>query len=466
MATAVVPNLEQPGASATSSRRTWRASSSAYRFAEAAHAGQSRQSGEPYISHPLAVAEILADWQLDAQALIAALLHDVIEDTARHQDRDRRATSASRSPSWSTASPSSTRSSSQTREEAQAESFRKMLLAMARDVRVILIKLADRLHNMRTLDAMPPDEARAHRARDARDLRADRPPARPEQRSTASCRTSRSSTCIRCATACSPRRSRPRAATAARSIEQDAGRDREGARRSRACDARSSRPREDALLDLPEDAREAPDVRAGARHLRLPHHRRRTCRRATSRSACCTRCTSRSRASSRTTSRSRRRTATSRCTRRCSARSARRSRSRSAPRRCTASPRRASPRTGSTRTTDAALDRAAAADPPVAADRCSRSSARSGDSDEFLEHVKVDLFPDEVYVFTPKGKILALPRGATAVDFAYAVHTDVGNRCVAAQDQRRAGAAAHRAAATATASRSSPRATRSPIRRG
>ena len=61
--------------------------------------------------------------------------------------------------------------------------------------------------------------------------------------------------------------------------------------------------------------------------------------------------------------------------------------------------------------------------------------ADSGDSPEFLEHIKVDLFPDEVYVFTPKGKIMALPRGATAVDFAYAVHTDVGSHCVAVEDQ-------------------------------
>ena len=101
--------------------------------------------------------------------------------------------------------------------------------------------------------------------------------------------------------------------------------------------------------------------------------------------------------------------------------------------------------------------RAAEADAPVAA-VAARDPARSrATRSEFLEHVKVDLFPDEVYVFTPKGKILSLPRGATAVDFAYAVHTDIGNHCVAAQDQRRAGAAAHRAAATATASRSSPR---------
>ena len=59
--------------------------------------------------------------------------------------------------------------------------------------------------------------------------------------------------------------------------------------------------------------------------------------------------------------------------------------------------------------------------------------AESGDAIEFLEHIKIDLFPDEVYVFTPKGKILALPRGATVIDFAYAVHTDIGHRCVAAR---------------------------------
>ena len=75
--------------------------------------------------------------------------------------------------------------------------------------------------------------------------------------------------------------------------------------------------------------------------------------------------------------------------------------------------------------------RTAAPDAQLAAERCSTSRARAATAAEFLEHIKVDLFPDEVYVFTPKGKIMALPRGATAVDFAYAVHTDIGNRCVA-----------------------------------
>src|SRR3989337_2384553 len=117
----------------------------AYRFSEAAHAGQKRQSGDPYISHPLAVAEILAGWHLDGQALMAALLHDVMEDTAVGKPVAELVDGLSKLD----------RIEFQSAEDAQAENFRKMLLAMARDVRVILIKLADRLHNMRTLDAVP-----------------------------------------------------------------------------------------------------------------------------------------------------------------------------------------------------------------------------------------------------------------------------------------------------------------------
>src|SRR5256886_1032463 len=125
----------------------------AYRFSEAAHAGQTRQSGDPYISHPLAVAEILADWHLDGQTLMAALLHDVTEDTK--VTKDEISDTFGRPVAELVDGVSKLdRIEFQSAEHVQAENFRKMLLAMARDVRVILIKLADRLHNMRTLGAV------------------------------------------------------------------------------------------------------------------------------------------------------------------------------------------------------------------------------------------------------------------------------------------------------------------------
>ncbi len=132
---------------------------SAYHFSEAAHHGQFRKSGEPYISHPLAVAKILAQWHLDPQALTAALLHDVMEDTA--VTKDEIATTFGRPVADLVDGVSKIDAIEfQTKEDFQAENFRKMLLAMARDVRVILIKLADRLHNMRTMQAMDAERRR------------------------------------------------------------------------------------------------------------------------------------------------------------------------------------------------------------------------------------------------------------------------------------------------------------------
>ena len=125
----------------------------AYRFSDEMHLGQVRKSGEPYISHPIAVAEICADWKLDAQAIMAALLHDVMEDQdVKKEELIERfgAPVASLVDGLSKLE----KIEFQSLIEAQAENFRKMLLAMASDVRVILIKLADRLHNMRTLDFM------------------------------------------------------------------------------------------------------------------------------------------------------------------------------------------------------------------------------------------------------------------------------------------------------------------------
>jgi GTP pyrophosphokinase len=125
-----------------------------YEFAAERHAGQLRRSGEPYVVHPVGVAQIITDLRLDVPSVCAGLLHDCVEDTSATPDDIKRlfgpeiqvlvegVTKLGQIP-WNT------------REERQAENFRKMLLAMARDIRVILIKLADRVDNMRTLQHMP-----------------------------------------------------------------------------------------------------------------------------------------------------------------------------------------------------------------------------------------------------------------------------------------------------------------------
>jgi GTP pyrophosphokinase len=165
----VAPPLEQPLAAANAAAASFAALESkldylapddvelvrrSYRFADTAHLGQLRQSGEPYITHPIAVAAQCAEWKLDAHALMAALLHDAMEDCG--------VTKADLIEQFGPAVADLVDGLTKldklqfsTREEGQAESFRKMLLAMARDVRVILIKLADRTHNMRTLGDMP-----------------------------------------------------------------------------------------------------------------------------------------------------------------------------------------------------------------------------------------------------------------------------------------------------------------------
>ncbi len=131
----------------------------AYRFSDEMHLGQVRKSGEPYISHPIAVAEICADWKLDAQAIMAALLHDVMEDQDVKKDELIERFGAPVAHLVDGLSKLE-KIEFQSQIEAQAENFRKMLLAMASDVRVILIKLADRLHNMRTLEVMVPAKKR------------------------------------------------------------------------------------------------------------------------------------------------------------------------------------------------------------------------------------------------------------------------------------------------------------------
>jgi RelA/SpoT family (p)ppGpp synthetase len=128
-------------------------------FGAAAHQGQKRLSGEPYISHPVAAAEILAELRLDADTIVAAILHDVIEDTpiAKEDIAQRFGKDVAEIVDGVTKLD---QIRFKNREEAQAESFRKMLLAMVRDLRVILVKLADRTHNLRTIDSLAPAKRR------------------------------------------------------------------------------------------------------------------------------------------------------------------------------------------------------------------------------------------------------------------------------------------------------------------
>ena len=131
----------------------------AYVFAEKCHEGQLRQSGDPYITHPLAVAHILADMHIDHESLMAAMLHDVIEDTGVTKGQISRRFGRPVADLVDGVSKL-TGIEFQSKAEQQAESFQKMTLAMSRDIRVVLVKLADRLHNMRTLDVLSPAKRR------------------------------------------------------------------------------------------------------------------------------------------------------------------------------------------------------------------------------------------------------------------------------------------------------------------
>ncbi len=131
----------------------------AYRFGAEAHQGQIRKSGEPFIQHPLAVANILADMRMDHETLVAAMLHDVIEDTSIAKDRisDEFGTEVAQIVDGLS---KLTQIEFESHAEAQAQNFQKMLMAMADDIRVIMVKLADRLHNMRTLGALGAEQRR------------------------------------------------------------------------------------------------------------------------------------------------------------------------------------------------------------------------------------------------------------------------------------------------------------------
>jgi GTP pyrophosphokinase len=399
---------------------------SAYHFSKAAHEGQFRKSGEPYISHPLAVADILAQWHMDPQALTAALLHDVTEDTAVTK------TDISKNFGRPVAElvdgvSKLDRIEFETQEKAQAENFRKMLLAMARDVRVILIKLADRLHNMRTLEAV---EA-AKRRRIARET--------IEIYAPIANRLGLNKIYQELEDLSFKHLYPDRHRVLAKAVKAAGGNRREVVGKVT-----------DALKRRLRDSRVEAQVHGREKHLYSIYRKMRekhlsfaqvldvfACRIIVNDVPSCYLTLG-----------------------------ALHGLYKPIPGKF--KDYIAIPKANGYQSLHTTLfgpfgspieiqirtrEMHKIAEAGVASHWLYRSSdaslselqqkthqwlqsliemqSEAGDSVEFLEHLKVDLFPDEVYIFTHKGQIMALPRGATAVDFAYAVHTDIGNRCVA-----------------------------------
>jgi len=425
---AVAVALPDPGRFAYLKAKDVARLAEAYRFSEAAHAGQTRQSGDPYISHPLAVAEILAGWHLDGQTLMAALLHDVTEDTSVTNDEISETFGQPVAELVDGVSKLD-RIEFQSAEDAQAENFRKMLLAMARDVRVILIKLADRLHNMRTLGAVSP----AKRRRVARETMEIYAPIANrlglnmlyhELQELAF-------------THLYPLRYKvlAKATAAARGNRREMiGRTLEAVKKKLA----------DAGIRATVHGREK-HVYSTYRKMTEKHlsfsevHDIFGCRVVVPDVPSCYLALGTLHALYK-------------------------------PIPGKFKDYIAIPKANGYQSihTDLIGPYGVPLEVQIRTEQMHRLAEsgvashwmykddtdklselqkqthrwlqslleiqhQSGDPQEFLEHVKVDLFPDEVYVFTPKGRILSLPRGATAVDFAYAVHTDIGNRCVAAK---------------------------------
>ena len=398
----------------------------AYRFSAAAHEGQKRISGDPYISHPVAVAGILAELHLDTPTLIAALLHDVVEDTGITKQKISKQFGKQVADLVDGLSKLD-KIEFQSATQAQAENFRKMLLAMSQDVRVILVKLADRLHNMMTLDAMTP-EKRKRIARETLEIYA-------------------------------PIANRLGLNAIFQELEDLSFKHLYPMRfrvLSKAIKAARGNRKEvvgkilEAIKQRLQEMHIEADVSGREKHLysiykkisgkagtfsqifdiygfRIIVKDTPTCYLALG---------------------------------------ALHALYKPIPGKF--KDYIAIPKANGYQSLHTTLfgpfgtpievqirsqEMHNIADAGVAAhwlykttdahltalqqqthqwlQRLLDIQSESADSLEFLEHFKVDLFPDEVYVFTPKGKILALPKGATAVDFAYAVHTDIGNCCVA-----------------------------------
>ena len=398
----------------------------AFHFSDTAHLGQYRHSGEPYITHPVAVAELCATWRLDAASIMAALLHDVIEDTGCTK-ADLVEKFGSKVAELVEGLTKLDKLEFQSHAEAQAESFRKMFMAMARDVRVILVKLADRTHNMRTLDAVPIEKRRrvaaetieiyapiAHRLglniiyRDLQDLsfRYSMPMRfRVIEKAVKRARGNRKEMVEKILQA-------TRLAFSKLNLEVHL-QGREKTLFSIYSKMRSKHLSFSQVLDVYAFRVTVHTIDECYRALGILH-------------------------------------------------------SMYKPMPGKFKDYIAIPKLNGYQSLHTTLlgpsgvpvefqirtsDMHAIAEAGVAAHWAYKDGLpdmsevqnrahqwlqslvdiqdSSGDSQEFLEHVKIDLFPDAVYVFTPKGQIRALPRGATALDFAYSIHSDLGNTCVA-----------------------------------
>ena len=398
----------------------------AIEFSRIAHQGQLRHSGDPYVTHPIAVARILSPLRLDVQAIIAALLHDVVEDTeiTREQVAEKFGKPVAELVDGLSKLD---KIQFETREDAQAENFRKMLLAMARDVRVILIKLADRLHNMRTLGVMSREKTERI-ARETMDIYA--PIANRlglngihhelQELSFKHLNPNRYSVLSKALKVARGNRrevlNKILGSIQRRLAEQHIRANVTGREKDIFSIYRKMQNKSLAFAEVLDiygfrvlvDDIDSCYVALGALHglyKPIPGKFKDYI---------------------------------------------------------------AIPKVNGYQSLHTTLfgpfgtpieiqirthEMHKIAEAGVASHWLYKSGhetinylhkqthqwlkelleslSQSSDSAEFLEHLKVDLFPDEVYVFTPKGKILSLPRGASAVDFAYSVHTDIGNRCIA-----------------------------------
>src|SRR6266567_4176812 len=400
----------------------------AFQFSDSAHRGQFRKSGDPYITHPLAVASILSQWRLDAQGLAAALLHDVMEDTSVTKTEIESSFGKPVADMVDGVSKLD-QIEFQSREDAQAENFRKMLLAMAQDVRVILIKLADRLHNMRTLDAM----VSTHRERIARETLDIYAPIAN--------RLGLNALYLELQELSFKHLYPVRYRVLAKAIKSARGNRREVMNRILQS-MREGLKNEGIVATVSGREKTVYSVYKKMREKRYTFSQVfdiygvRVLVKDTS--ACYAALGVMHKLYKPIPGKFKDYVAIPKANGYQSLHT-------------TLFGPFGTPLEAQVRTHD--MHRVAEAgvaahwlyktgefDIAEAQQQTHRwleslleIQSESGDSKEFLEHIKGDLFPEEIYVFTPKGKIMALPRGATAVDFAYGVHTDIGHHCTAAR---------------------------------